>query len=388
MMACRGFLEAYEAARLNNLELPAIFEKRLPKVFDYIAGMTRPNGSLPSVNDSGGYQKRSPKKSDFLAYGARLFDRLELLQTPEGPYAGKSRVFPDAGMCILASGTNHDARWLLFDGGRPGAAHRHDDALSIEVFAHGYPFIVDPGITGYLRDDWTAYYRSTFSHNTIIVNGKDQIESSRTGHHSTLSARDALQTRLGQTFDLVRAAYEGGYRDLPDGIRHTRSVLFVRDAYWIVFDEIAGPGTTDIETRFQFVPCRLVVDRRCKTFRTLRQDMPNMEIIVPGPPRGTRLTVATGDVSPVGGWVSDGEDQPAPQARIRVRRTQPDDTSPVRLVTVLTPFAQGLSSGMRCRRRHDPAAPDIALLDIRQCGRPAHHVKYSFANGQAEVTTS
>lgn len=129
-MAARGFLEPLELARLNGIAVPAPFAERLPRTFDYIAGMSRPDGTLPSVNDSGGYRHRSG--TEFLEYGSRLFDRLELTAGPEGPFAGGSRVFQDAGVLVMASGHGHRAFWMLMDCGPIGHSHRHEDALNIE----------------------------------------------------------------------------------------------------------------------------------------------------------------------------------------------------------------------------------------------------------------
>jgi len=387
MMASRGFLEAYELATLNGTPLPPAFEERLPGTFDYIAGMMRPDGSLPSVNDSGGYRKNSGWTARaFLEYGSRLFSRSDLLDHPKGLYAGRSRVFPDAGMAVLASGTGHDALWMLFDGGHPGATHRHDDALSLEVFAHGHPFIVDPGITGYLRDDWTAYYRTSFAHNTVAVNGQDQIESRCMPAYLAPSARETLYTSFGEDSDFVRASYAGGYRGGLDDVVHTRAVLFVRNGYWIVFDDVRGDGITDIEARFQFVPLRIVLDRRTRIFRTLRQNLPNVEVMVVDPPKGTRLKVVTGATRPVGGWVSDGEDYPAPQARIRVQNSVSDPAAPIRLITLIVPFAQGVNSGLRCTRM--AATDDEIALDIRRPGKPRERVTYVWADGRVSLLRS
>jgi hypothetical protein len=122
-------------------------------------------------------------------------------------------------------------------------------------------------------------------------------------------------------------------------------VLFIRGAYWVIFDEVVGAQAREMEARFQFAPLRLTLDRRARLFRTLRQNRPNLELIVVGPHRGTRmkLAIATGATDPVAGWVSDGEDVPAPLARIHV------SGAPLRLVTVVYPFIAGVSSGVRTK---------------------------------------
>ena len=340
MMAVRGFLEPYELAKLNGLSTPPLFEERLPRTFEYIAGMTRPDGTLPSVNDSGGYRKG--RGEGFLETGARLFNRAELAAAPEGSYAGRSRAFADCGFHVLASGKAQRALWSLFDCGDVGRSHRHDDALSVEFFAFGCPFIVDPGITGYFPDRWTRYYRSTEAHNTVLVNGQGQNASATAAGHVLRSVRGKVERAFGEVADFVRARY-GGYAGLPPEVTHTRAVLFVRGAYWVLFDEVTGPAQ-EIEARFQFVPLRLALDGRARLFRTMRQGLPNLEVLVVAPRSGRnlKLSIATGETDPVGGWVSDDEDLPAPQARVRL------SSAPLRLITVIFPFADGVSPASRC----------------------------------------
>lgn len=342
MMASRGFLEPYELAQKNGMKLPAIFEERLPKTFEYVAGVTRPDGTMPSFNDSSGYKSRSGRS--FLEYGARLFDRPDLSGNAEGPFAGRSRAFPDSGFHVLASGKGHDALWSLFDCGAPGASHQHYDALNLEIFAYGLPFIVDPGITGYLKDDWCDYYRATRSHNTLLVNGCGQ----RT-NRATESVRGQALCAFGDKADFVCGRYEDGYEGLPEGIVHQRAFLFIREKMWLIFDEVRGSGVEEIEARFQFEPMRLTIDRRQRRFRSLRQNKPNVEIITALPTKGARLSVATGETDPVGGWVSHNvEDIPAPQARVRL--TAPGEPGEsIRMVTLIAPYKSGLNSGISVR---------------------------------------
>lgn len=374
MMASTGFLNAYELAKLNGLSMPPLFEERLPKTFDYVAGMTRPDGTSAAVNDSGGYYKRSGTEANYLAYGARLFNRPELLESPEGTYAGQSRAFPDAGFHIMASGLDQQALWLMFDCGYPGASHQHRDGLNLEVFAHGLCFIVDPGITGYFNDLWTDYYRRTEAHNTVLVNGVGQVGPWRPHDPKSLSARGQAQCAFGEVADFVRCTYSDGYEGLPQDTTHTRAILFVRGRYWVVFDEVAGAAARKMEARFQFVPLRLTVDRRRGVFRTLRQSRPNLELIVASPQRGAKLSIATGETDPVGGWVAGGEDQPAPQARIALARGK---KGCLRLATVICPFATGINSGVKIKERQD-AADGETTLEIRHADGRVDTIRYAW----------
>ncbi|MBI3830692.1 MAG: alginate lyase family protein [Planctomycetes bacterium] len=344
MMAARGFLDVYEIAKLNGRPLPAAFEDRLPKAFDYIAGMARPDGSLPAVNDHTDW--RSSNGRDFLALGARLYARPELLASPEGPFAGRSRSFPDGGFQVLASGTGPEARWMLFDAGPFGASHQHEDALNIELFAMGVPFLVDPGISSYLNDAWTAYYRTTRAHSTVLVNGAGQNRVAVARHHHCESARGKQRACFGPVFDFARAEYRDGYMDQPAGIVHTRTLLFIRGAYWIVFDEVTGDGAERIDALFHFAPMRVEIESKTRRVLTRRLRGANLEIVPLEPRQGLKLDLICGDIDTVQGWVSENSaDLPAPVAAYSVR-----GKSPLRFAAALVPFASGVNAGLQAAR--------------------------------------
>lgn len=57
------------------------------------------------------------------------------------------------------------------------AAHGHADALSVQLFIDGSPLIADPGTFVYNADSSArARYRSTATHSTVCLGGRDQSE--------------------------------------------------------------------------------------------------------------------------------------------------------------------------------------------------------------------
>ncbi|MBE7464463.1 MAG: alginate lyase family protein [Planctomycetes bacterium] len=363
MMAVAGFLDVYEVAKLNGRSLPPLYDERLPCAFEYIAGLTRPDGTLPSINDSHGY--RHGRGRAFLERGARIFNRPDLLAGPEGPYAGRSRGFPDSGLHVLASGTGREARWLLFDAGPFGASHQHEDALSLELFAGDAPFLVDPGITSYLQDDWTAFYRRTHAHSTVLVNGAEQNRRAVTPHHHAESVREQVVAACGPVFDCVRATYRDGYAGQPAGLVHERIVVFVRPDYYLVFDEVRGAAAQSLEALWHFAPMRVELEARTHRARTMRLKGPNLEVATLDPRSGIKADLICGQRDPVQGWVSDGgEDVPAPVLSYTVK-----GAAPLRLATALVPYFEGLDAGLEVARL--PKMPP-GVLGIKLTFRDGH----------------
>lgn len=344
MMVARAFLEVYELAQLNGQPLPPLFSERLPKTFDYIAGLTRPDGTLPSLNDSHGWRDYRGRK--FLEAGAKLFTRPELLASLEGPYAGLSRSFADSGQTVLSGGTGADAHWLRFDAGPYGAAHQHEDALSIELSALGVPFLVDPGISSYLQDPWTFYYKSTSAHSTLLVNGAGQARALAPRAEHVLSVRGKHRAVFGPVFDFAAAEYRDGYHGQAAGLCHRRKVLFIRNEYYLLWDEVSGEGARRIDALFHFRPMRVEIDTAVGRVRTQRLTGANLELIPVEPSSGVNLKLYCGETNPVQGWVAEkDEDLPAPVAELSV-----SGQGPLTLVTLLAPFASGRNSGLKVTR--------------------------------------
>jgi hypothetical protein len=70
---------------------------------------------------------------------------------------------------------------VMFDCGPLGmgslAGHGHADALSFTLRAFGRDILVDPGTYDYFSyPQWRQYFRSTRSHNTVVVDNLDQSE--------------------------------------------------------------------------------------------------------------------------------------------------------------------------------------------------------------------
>jgi hypothetical protein len=255
MLVLRSFLGARENARRFGVEFPEGFDAHLQRACDFALHCRRPDGSIPALSDSdaGDY-------SALFALAARLFDRPDYLYAATGGAQGvapeQSNVsFPGGGYYVQRSGwgedadSYRDARYLIFDAGPPGdGGHGHYDALSVEVYAHGRPLVVDPGRFTYSEhgENWRRWFKSTAAHNTVCVDGLDQTPY-RCGKPKGPTARGRLLERVSAPSldvlcgEVLSHAYEA---------RHTRRVFFVAGEYWLIVDELCGERPHHYDLRF------------------------------------------------------------------------------------------------------------------------------------------
>lgn len=252
-----AFLHFAEAARHAGVDLydwEAKPGKSLMRMFSAPLAYAYPDLRLPAINDGwygaflppdcyelAYYRTKDPRYGWVIANGyqpAVLPAGLNNLDSRggrrEGLYAflfGKeipshvtpptaaSVNFPVLGICILRS-TN--GAMMTFDYG-PFLGHGQRDKMGITLFANGGLWMADYGTPGY-GAAILEWYQSTFSHNTIVVDGKNQ-QPTRENY-----------AQLWLNNPLVEAA-ESETREAYPGVTHRRTVVRIGD-YFVVRDKL------------------------------------------------------------------------------------------------------------------------------------------------------
>lgn len=221
----------------------------------------------------------------------------------------KPYTFPDAGSTILRTSVEDGGLWCRFDHGPHGylniAGHAHADALSIELRVDGVPVLVDPGTHSYHGDSkWRSYFRSTFAHNTIEVDGKDQSES---GGPFMWTSHAATTTEL-VTPTKVTASHDG-YRRFHSQVDHRRSVSLEPTGNLLIEDRVEG---LDQGQQFRVifhlgpaVDCHLEMNEAALTWPSSTGARLRL-------PVDLRWTLVRGQNDPPAGWYSAGFDRLEP----------------------------------------------------------------------------
>lgn len=187
-------------------------KKALKAMFDYPLQLVMPNGMMPTLNDAGlghhigtyvpyyeiAYDRYGDDKYRSLlntAYGTADADpRIKIAKpTPRdsiyalmfgqdlggntaeldslGAEVQRSRSLTASGLTKLVN----EAGWhVIVKHSRFGGEHDHMDRLGLSVMHSSIPLLVDPGTTAYGVPAHYGWFKHTYSHNTVSMDGADQ----------------------------------------------------------------------------------------------------------------------------------------------------------------------------------------------------------------------
>lgn len=163
-LVLEGMLRVWLAAEQVGYSLPESFLPKIQVMLNAMASLEKGMGKTPFFNDAADGIAKSCNQ--LVVACKRLF----------GMDADDSiTAFPDAGYYKLYDGDIA----VMFDAGEPGPSymlgHAHCDCLSFELSYKGEPVIVNSGTYAY-QSELRPYFRSTAAHNTVMVDGEEQME--------------------------------------------------------------------------------------------------------------------------------------------------------------------------------------------------------------------
>ena len=191
--------------------------------------MVGPDGTLPLLNDAW----EGPAESGL---GAR--EAITVLR--------------ESGYVVL----RHAGDQLIIDAGpvapRHLAAHAHADVLSFVMWADGQPLIIDRGAFAYTGPQ-RALFRATRSHNTVVVDERDQCALWGDFRAAFVPRIVHLETEVVQDVVVVAARHDG-YRRLADPVDHERWFCWLAGDGLVVVDVLHATSDHAVTSRLHAAP--------------------------------------------------------------------------------------------------------------------------------------
>jgi uncharacterized heparinase superfamily protein len=226
------------------------------RMASFLAGLLPADGQLPLFGDSFHGEvdpRRVLEESDLAPAGSKRAAGAGPEVSGEAPVEAGVLAGP-SGLVVLRSGSAH----LVARGGAHGPDHQlghaHCDGLSFELTLDEQRVITDTGTPTYDAGSLRERARSTAAHNTVQVDGQEQIEawgSFRVGRRGRGRVVAQGEDASGSWVSLVH----DGWRWLPGRPVHRRLIALSPVAL-VVLDTVQGSGTHQLRSALHLHPER------------------------------------------------------------------------------------------------------------------------------------
>lgn len=320
------------------------YRDRLQQMYRFMADVCADTGRAPNLGDADdGYVldlgERPDQARQLLAVGAFLFGNGDIdscvpsetafwlfgesgYREPTDSVTRTSRAYPESGYFVLRSEPadvqrQSDIR-VFFDcaelGFGPIAAHGHADCLSFSLAVDGEEILVDSGTYDYFTTpEGRQYFRSTYAHNTVVVDGAWQSEP--LGPFLWGRRANARLVDWQDAGGVVKVTGEhDGYTRLPDPVLHRRSVTLNKQSSRVeILDSLTAERPHDVTVCFHVAPKCSVTMLDDGVILIEQRDV---KLRISSPSK--TLTVRPADERDYRGWVSTGYHRKAPGCMVEL----------------------------------------------------------------------
>ena len=221
----------------NDKEFNNTLINKTEKMISWLKSIEYKNGEIPHFNDSTNNIALSNNK--LFDYASALNINYEKIPLKDSGYRK----------------VNNEGYEFVLDVGHIGPdyipGHGHADIFNFEMKVDSLPIIVDTGISTYENDSKRQNERSTFAHNTITINKKNQSEvwsAFRVGRRAKVNIISDEKNKV--------YASHNGYENM--GVTHFRLFEFFNRKI-IIRDSLKGDQKNIAESHIHFHPTRNVI---------------------------------------------------------------------------------------------------------------------------------
>jgi asparagine synthase (glutamine-hydrolysing) len=343
-VAMQVYLVAGAVARAKREEVPPAWLKAMERSLDFLVAHQNPvDGRLPNYGANDGALPCVLSCCNFSDFrptlqAVSLATRRERIYEPGpwdeeacwllGPQALDAPLRPVTRKFISFQHTGHhvlrgqeSSSFGAFRCGSLLDRFSQIDMLHLDVWWRGHNVLVDGGSYLYNGpEEWHRYFMCTGSHNTVEVDGRDQMVHLR--RFKLIYRTRAKLLHFEDAADWAICAGEHyGYQPYPGECIHRRSVLFCKDDLWIVVDRLEGAGRHRVRLHWLGgdFPYRTNVDGQA----SLQLETPDGSFhiaVFDGSGNPLPGDVVAGQAHPPRGWLSRyyGEKVPVPSLAVEV----------------------------------------------------------------------
>ncbi len=234
---------------LAGYKMPDEFYRVATSMYEMYVKLRQSGDIIPNINDGRSAHIRSYLPRDGFCADSELVKwALDGCPADGAPKMDSLSFFEYAGLAILRDSFAGAKCSVFFDAGKIGRSHQHEDKLNVLVYHNGKELLTEGHNYSYDTSDIRKYILSTFSHNTVTVDGEGQNRKKGfKWDDAMLTVKEPVRTFTSDTLDFAAGKYDEAYgeeQQITDVV-HTREVALVKkpaagDGTVIVIDTLSG----------------------------------------------------------------------------------------------------------------------------------------------------
>lgn len=213
-------------------ELKEFLLEKAREMLSWLKTVTFDNGNIPMVNDSA--YDIAPTSDTLFAYAKDIQIQFKEIELKDSGYRMLRKEVYELFVDVGHIGPSY----------QPG--HAHSDTFNFELYVRNNPFIVDPGISTYEKNELRLQQRQTASHNTVKIGDFEQSDV----WDGFRVAKRAKITSLKEDNHYVEATHDG-YKNIK--MFHSRKFTH-NDTQIEIEDKISGLSEKKHTAFFHFHP--------------------------------------------------------------------------------------------------------------------------------------
>ncbi|MDB4933524.1 MAG: hypothetical protein JWP87_496 [Labilithrix sp.] len=223
-----------EWAKENEPSLAGSFATAVKAMMPYAAYVTQPNGWMPMLGATAStvIPDQDPAVYGSLTAYSPEFEFVFTRGTKGTAPAAGVKLFPTAGLFVMRAVLPSPAElskqtFITFDAGPYRTNHSDLDGLSITMYGNDLTLLPDSGLFTYTQQPDRDYFHGSRSHNTVVVDGRDQPIGAGTptpGAHGEANG----------------SSWSTGTSTLNAGVTHRRTVVLLEQDLALVVDNLSG----------------------------------------------------------------------------------------------------------------------------------------------------
>ena len=247
------FRDMYLLCKANGIKYPQNLIPMLGKMADYMSHFAQPNETMPPLNDS--YEMT-------IIPSIVILNKILNTETPTRSL--NSAYYPDTQVAVMRSARpDESGSWyLLLNPAKRVGSHSHAGRLGLYLWYNGKPVLIEAGCCNYDKRIKNRWYRTSKAHNTALINGIQDAESSSDIEYARKRETD---NRIIEWVDNPVYKYSKMISPANDPVNSntewTREVALIGDEFAIVLDAFRTEDKNEYEILFHTPPVELTVNQ-------------------------------------------------------------------------------------------------------------------------------